>query len=566
MDLKEKGYNRRERMEWLVIMLVVSLLCMIPCMGKLLPQGDDMTFHILRIESVYHAIKTGQGFPAYIYDKLLEGYGYGAGIFYPDILLLPAILLRFMGLSPAGAMKGYIFLLLLLTCYTSYRAGKVIGKSHFVGLVTMVLYTMGHYHLEDIYRRSAMGEVVAMAFIPLVFLALYDYTEREERRKGLLCLVFSGLLLCHTISFVLCVGIAVVWVLIRIRKVWDKKHILGVLAEILGCVLLTAFYWIPVLEQFADGTFYVSTNPAFETQDEMMTMLGIVSGRLSVSFAELGIFLLLVMLGLRSQIKNKKAILCLCLAVGLLLIETRLFPWKLIDKTPLISLQFPWRLNMFTEFFVAFGIGNQLYVLYRHRLLSEKNCKLCFVLCVLIGVFNLSVVWQVEILRHMDYSYDYIETPANTNEIGFCEWLPSEADRGQTVFSDNSGTIWLYGENEKTETGEYHPDGSYSFDINSTYDSCIVPKYYYKGYEATVADPTGSQELLPISKDSDTGLIRLELNGKTGTVHVWYEKTAMQMVSKWISMIGLLLFIAFGVIQFLTKHKSGRENTGTQYI
>ena len=107
MDLKEKGYNRRERMEWLVIMLVVSLLCMIPCMGKLLPQGDDMTFHILRIESVYHAIKTGQGFPAYIYDKLLEGYGYGAGIFYPDILLLPAILLRFMGLSPAGAMKGY---------------------------------------------------------------------------------------------------------------------------------------------------------------------------------------------------------------------------------------------------------------------------------------------------------------------------------------------------------------------------------------------------------------------------------------------------------------------------
>lgn len=60
-------------MEWLVIMLVVSLLCMIPCMGKLLPQGDDMTFHILRIESVYHALKTGQGFPAYVYDKLLEG-------------------------------------------------------------------------------------------------------------------------------------------------------------------------------------------------------------------------------------------------------------------------------------------------------------------------------------------------------------------------------------------------------------------------------------------------------------------------------------------------------------
>lgn len=555
MNLKENEYNRRERMGWLVIMLIVSLLCMIPCIGKILPQGDDMTFHILRIESVYNAIKTGQGFPTYVYDRLLEGYGYGAGIFYPDILLLPAVLLRFIGLSPAGAMKGYIFLILLLTCYTSYRVGKGIGKSHFVGLVTMVLYTMGHYHLEDIYRRSAMGEVVAMAFIPLVFLALYDYTEREERRKGLLCLVFSGLLLCHTISFVLCVGIAVGWVLVRIKKVLDKKHIFGLLVEAGSCMLLTAFYWVPVLEQFADGTFYVSTNPAFETQDEMMTILGIVSGRLSVSFAELGIFLLLVMLGLRSQIRNKKAILCLCLSIGLLIIETRLFPWKLIDKTPLISLQFPWRLNMFTEFFVAFGIGNQLHALYKQRLLSEKNYKLCFVLCVLIGVFNLSVVWQVEILRYMDYPDDYIEMAENTNEIGFCEWLPSEADRGQTVFSDNSGTIWLYGENEKTETGEYHSDGSYSFDVNGTYDSCVVPKYYYKGYEAFIIDPGDSQKMLPVSKDPDTGLVRLELNGKTGMVHVWYGKTAMQMVSKWISLLSLLLIVAFGVIQFIRKSK-----------
>ena len=525
-----------------------------------------MPFHILRLESVYNAIKTGQGFPSYVYDRLLEGYGYGAGIFYPDILLLPAVLFRFMSLSPEVAMKGYIFLLLLLTCYTSYRAGKEIGKSHFVGLVTMVLYTMGHYHLEDIYRRSAMGEVIAMAIIPLVFLALYDYTEREERRKGMLCLVFSGLLLCHTISFVLCVGIAVIWVLIRIKKVLDKKHILGLLVEAGSCMLLTAFYWVPVLEQFADGTFYVSAKPALETQDYMMTMLGIICGRFSVSFAELGIFLLLVMLGLRSQIKDKKAILCFCLAVGLLIIETRLFPWKLIDKTPFISLQFPWRLNMFTEFLVAFGIGNQLHALYKQRLLSEKNYKLCFVLCVLIGVFNLSVVWQVEILKYKDYPDDYIETAENTHEIGFCEWLPSEADRGQTVFSDNSGTIWLYGENEKLETGEYHSDGSYSFDVKGTYDSCVVPKYYYKGYEATVIDSEGGRKLLPVSKDPDTGLVRLELNGKTGTIRVWYGKTVMQMISKWISLISLLFIVAFGVIRFITKHKSERENTDTQYI
>ena len=116
------------------------------------------------------------------------------------------------------------------------------------------------------------------------------------------------------------------------------------------------------------------------------------------------------------------------------------------------------------------------------------------------------------------------------------------------------------------ETGEYHSAGSYSFDVKGTYDSCVVPKYYYKGYKATVIDSKGDRELLPISKDPDTGLVRLELNGKTGMVHVWYGKTVMQMISKWISLISLLFIVAFGVIQFLTKHKSGRENTDTQYI
>ena len=258
-----------------------------------------MTFHILRIESVYDAFKNGAGFPAYVYPKLLEGYGYAAGIFYPDILLLPAVFFRFLGASPEIAMKLYIWLILLFTCFTSYQAGKQIGKSRFTGIITMILYTMGHYHLEDIYRRSAMGEVVAMAFVPLVFWALYDFTESKRYRKGLLCAAFTGLLLCHTISFILCAGVAVIWMLVRWKKVWNKEHIVGLLLEAGVCILLTAFYWIPVLEQFASGTFYVSTNPAFETQDEMMTLLGILTGRLSVSFAEIGIFVLLIMLGIK---------------------------------------------------------------------------------------------------------------------------------------------------------------------------------------------------------------------------------------------------------------------------
>lgn len=538
-----KHSNKRNSIELIIILLVVSTACMIPCMGSQIPLGDDMTFHILRVESVYDALRNGAGFPAYVYPKLLEGYGYAAGIFYPDILLLPAVFFRFMGASPELAMKLYIWLILLFTCFTSYQAGKQIGKNWLTGIITMILYTMGHYHLEDIYRRSAMGEVVAMAFVPLVFWALYDFTESKRYRKGLLCIAFTGLLLCHTISFILCAGVAVIWVLVRWKKVWNKEHVVGLLLEAGVCILITAFYWIPVLEQFASGTFYVSTNPAFETQDEMMTLLGILTGRLSVSFAEIGIFVLLLMLGIKEQVRNKKAIVCLILAAALLLIETPLFPWKLIDKTPLVSIQFPWRLNIFTEFFVAFGIGMQIKELYNHHLITEKLHRWSVVFSILIGIFNLCIVWQVEILLYADYLDSYLENPANTNEIGFCEWLPSEADRRNTIYSEEKGLVRF-----ETETfaGAYDSDGSFSFESKAA-GTYIVPKYYYKGYAAVAFDANGKTKELDVEKDTETALVRVTTD-EAETVRVFYRATDLQNVSKWISVLTLILLFGIWIV------------------
>lgn len=533
-----------------LLMMIVSVICMMPCMGRDIPQGDDMTFHILRVESVYQAFKTGQGWPVYIYSRILEGYGYGTGIFYPDILLLPAVLFRWMGASPELAMKLYIFVILFLTCCTSYIAGKNIGKSRYIGIVTMILYTMGHYHLEDIYRRSAIGEVLAMMFIPLVFLSLYDFTEEQHRKKGLMCFTFSALLLSHTISFVLCAMAAFVWVLIRIKKVWNKELILGLAAEALACIAITCFYWLPVLEQFLSGTFYVSTHPAFYTQDDTMTLLGILCGKLSVSFAELGIFILLIAFGVKEKVCNRKAYYCLCLCIFLLVIETKLFPWKLIDKTPFVSIQFPWRLNMFTEFFAAFGIGVQVKEFFDKRLIQKKRLVQSIVLCMLLGIFHLNIVWQVEILRYEDYPENYIEILSNTNEVGFCEWLPSEANLNQTVRSDNKHVVYS---GDNTFEGIYHDDGSFEFEAMGIRGRCTIPKYYYLGYAATYKNEDGSVSSLPVWKNEDNGLVMTELSGNEGTVRVYYKGTLLQRVSRWTSLISVIgVIILFYIYRRIT--------------
>jgi hypothetical protein len=544
---------------------------MMPCFKNSIASGDDLSTHILRIESIYNAIKSGQGYPTYIYQDMIEGYGYAMGLFYPDVFLLPAVAFRALGASPELAMKIYFFLLLMCTCGTSYVAGRYIGNSKFIGAITMVLYTMGHYHIQDMYRRAAVSELVAMVFIPFFFLCLCDFTERGYHLKGLFCLTFSCLMLSHTISFVLCVMGAVLWCFIRIKKILDRKHICGLLLEALGCALLTCYYWIPVLEQFASGSFYVSNEPEFFTQEDTMSFLGILTGRYSVAFIEIGILLLLIFVGIDRKKRDRKATYMLVAAVAILLMETKLFPWKLIDKTPLVSIQFPWRLNMFVEFILALGISCQTWRFCEKKVAAikaeekmknsecgmsalkpsgkketaEKVCvrwSICIpiILSVAVGIFNVLIVWNKEILYFTKYDTARVCETDFSDNIGFWEWLPAEADLADTVYSDNPYEI--FGESY-SGYGVYESDGSFTFDGSVIDETVTIPKYYYKGYVASLKMEDGSDIELDIEKNPDNGLIMIDASDVNGEINVYYKGTTLQRASRLVSAVAFVVAV-----------------------
>lgn len=520
------------------LILIISAVCMLPCLRSGLPYGDDQPVHMLRVECILKALKSGQGYPVHIYQDMLEGYGYGMGIFYPDLFLLPAVLFRALGAPPEIAMKLYIYVLLVCTCITSYHAGKAIGGRRLIGVVTMILYTMGHYHLEDIYTRFALGEVAAMVFVPLVFLSLYDLTEREHSRKGLLCVTFSCLLLSHTISFVLCVMLAVVWCIVRYKRICANRHlILGILAEAGMCMLITCYYWLPVLEQFADCSFYVSRDPAFFNHENTMYLLAIVSGKYSVAFIEVGLLALLVFASKVKNVYNKKAMWCLIGAVILLVIETDIFPWKLIDKTPLVSIQFPWRMNMLTEFMVAVGFSMQLCAVLKLYMNGRRCMVVSIVAGILIGLFNLNMVGNIELGGYVNYPEGYADAAGNTNSIGFWEWLPAEGDLADTVDSDYKGMVRC---GDRYIQGSYNADGSYEFSTDGVQGMYVVPKYYYKGYVAECIYADGEVHEETVGK-SDDGLVMLNADPNISHIVVEYRGTELQRISKTVTIAGVMI-------------------------
>ena len=378
-----------------------------------------------------------------------------------------------------------------------------------------------------------------MAFVPLVFLSLYDLTERNHSRKGLLCVTFSCLLLSHTISFVLCVMLAVVWCIARYKRICANRHlILGILAEAGLCMLITCYYWLPILEQFADGSFYVSRDPAFFNHENTMYLLAIVSGKYSVAFIEVGLLALLVFASKVKNVYNKKAMWCLIGAVILLVIETDIFPWKLIDKTPLVSIQFPWRMNMLTEFMVAVGLSMQLCAVLKLYMNGRRCMVVSIAAGILIGLFNLNMVGNIELGGYVNYPEGYADAVGNTNSIGFWEWLPAEGDFVDTVDSDYKGMVrcgdWYI-------QGSYNADGSYEFSTDGVQGTYVIPKYYYKGYKAECVDADGEAHEEPVYKSTEDGLVKVDVDSHVERIRVVYRVTWIQLASKILTFFGIVI-------------------------
>ena len=52
-----------------------------------------------------------------------------------------------------------------------------------IGIVMSLLYTLSGYRLTNAIYRAAVGELTAIAFIPLVFLGLWQLFQEDDKTK-----------------------------------------------------------------------------------------------------------------------------------------------------------------------------------------------------------------------------------------------------------------------------------------------------------------------------------------------------------------------------------------------
>lgn len=257
------------------IILGVALLATTPMMQTYLYNGDDLCYHLARLEGLKDGILDGQ-IPVNIQPDGLKGNGY-LNAMYPYLFLYIGAFLRICRVSLGLSYKVLIFLANLGSAVCAYVAVKSMCRSRRSVILAVVLYTLMPYRFTNIFSRGDLGEILALVFWPLIIAGLYHVLLGEREKWYYLVIGFGGVLQSHILSAAFAAVFCVITALCFCAGIVREKRYLEIGKAAGLTLLLNMWYLVPFLYYYFreelstevlrwSGYFEQSINPSNFTQ------------------------------------------------------------------------------------------------------------------------------------------------------------------------------------------------------------------------------------------------------------------------------------------------------------
>lgn len=514
------------------------------------PVGHDALHWSYRIGSFADNIKLFgiHAFPEGISVTSYNGYGYGAPLFYGNIGIIIPSILQALGLSVSFCYSFAFASLFLLRAGIAYYCGKD-AVSVSCGILFAVLYSYSPYMLELIFVRSALGELCASCFLPLVFWAFYKIlTHRgDSYTSGLqLAVGMWGIICSHVLSTILVVLFLLVWFISFLPRMHSKLSITkSLVVTAVGTFVLSAYWLLPFLEQYTSQPIQGGGTTLNDFISNRLSLLDwfvpyiaqyvlfMQRGNGNVSYYPSGIFYLILLVGMLiitlHHSGSKLPVIFFCLSACILLAVT-CSPIVTGLGIALKSLQFPWRLLAYANLFCVVAI---VFMLHRNRCskVLTSAVVLCFLVLAVCSIGYQEKLWigfSLSGENHIVYSVN------NGDSI----YLPAESpddlylSRGECVTCTSPDVDFEWQRNA---------DFSITIRYSNLHSpaSFELPLYYYKGYQ------NSSATLCSITK-SQSGLVLVTPEQECGELTISYQRTTLQILSAilsccaWIAMFTIL--------------------------
>lgn len=361
MGVVMKRLNTTHKSRILMILLgyfIVASVMYLVFQNKSIWYGDDVYYQFQRIQGISKSLKEGL-FPS-ISTINFGKIGYAVNIFYPWMTLLPFGIVSLFNSNPISAFYMGLFVYFLASLLISHYSMYEFSGSHIQAVVFTLIYNFSTYRLIDLLSRAALAEYIATIFLPLCFLGFYETFFRNYHKWYLFALGFGAIILTHVLTTFMTILIFIVFILLNFMKIKPfKEHAVALIKAVVTTILLTLLYTVPfILEELFQR--FPKPDPQILKGLELAKFLKVTLQSNASRFVEgnlynPGLIVLLILIAGIFYFKKfnrlNKQIYVIGLAI--FLISTNLFPWHILQNTPISVIQYPYRLLIFASLFAA---------------------------------------------------------------------------------------------------------------------------------------------------------------------------------------------------------------------
>ncbi|MCR4908550.1 MAG: hypothetical protein K5985_06930 [Lachnospiraceae bacterium] len=511
--------------------------------------GGDITYHISRIEGIKNELINLQ-VPVRLFTGAFNGRGL-TDCLYPDLFLYIPAFLRLLGASVPFSYHALLFLINLGSMGSAYVCARSLGANRKGAALAMVLYACLPYRLSALYFRDALGEALAMVFLPLVIAGLYEVFLGDRKRWWLLTLGLTGVIESHVLSAVMAAGLA----FLALVLFFSVSRLVPFIISGLWTLFLNLWFIVPFLYYHgADiditGKFAAANFPenAVIPAQLFMSFAGLgdhssnvlakgIAGEDNLSLALAGLICLgLALFRLLTEKKRDEAWKFLAFLTGtgvvLVVMSISLFPWGTLLKFARAErvirvFQFPLRFLQPGEVCLLFAGISALFSGEGFPAYARKLSLALGIVSLCTGIFLMdSFLTGTE---HIAYAF----YPGVDNHY-FTDYTPVGFDKDALPDGPESDV--------KVE--DYLDLGLYaSFKVDSTKEGYVVlPKTFYPVYSARVKGENGGA--LTGTK-GEGGMLRLSLPAGSYEAELLYSPPVSFPVSFIISLLSSAAFLLY---------------------
>lgn len=554
------------------------LLAYFPYLTDYFSLGADTLFHLTRVTELANTLKQGADFPIRIQSGWIYDHGYAVSLFYGDLFLFFPAVLMLLGFPLMTAYKLFVLAMIGATALIAYHSFYKCVRDRYAALFGSMLYLLMPYHIFNLYGRSAVGECLAMVFLPLVCCGMYLlYMENTEsvgykRHKWYLVLGMSAILQSHLISTEMTAFFMAVVCVIFWRKTFRRETFLQLLEATGITLLVNMWFWLPMLFMLQADVYHLQEITSEAVQDrgllfaalwQMLPNKGSAqTGMMDCEPVQLGggtIMLLVIYLLWQFRFKKGDKICSFFAVMSLvtLMMSTRYLPWDKLMKAPLIgpmvsSLQFPSRWMALANVFAAiFGA-----VFFRRAM--ENGGELVKAAVYIAAALSLgSAVYHVgSIAYESNPVFLYAAENMGTNGVGNGEYLLEEAPPFALDMYYHKPVA-----EEGLEWSDYEQRGTrISLRVeNKVGEACFLelPLMGYQGYVVKSNVPWDAEQPQIAEQVGTHGDLRIRVPaGFCGDISVSYEGFGIFHIAEAASLASIAVLL-FG--WFWKKGKRGKR-------